>query len=56
MKVKKTCDVCGREFEYPFYAYLWDKAICFDCAWETESDINLDDVVILPVGGNHYGQ
>ena len=54
--IKKTCDLCGREFEYPLYAYLWEKVICFQCAWETESDINLDDVVILPVGCNHYGQ
>lgn len=55
MKIKKTCDVCGKEFEYPFYAYLWDKAICFDCAWVVGPEKDFTNVVILP-GGGHDGQ
>ena len=56
MKVKKNCDVCGREFDYPFYAYLWDNVICFECAWKVGPEIDLTDKVILPTGGAEHGQ
>lgn len=56
MKTKNVCDVCGKEFEYPFYAYFCDEAICFECAWIAKPDKDLRNVVILPAGGAQDGQ